>query len=201
MLPFRQLHAARSKLKPVVNSYCFRKTLIRKSNFAFALQQYVAKNPASDISRHVPATHRLELDHPDYFDEMMDDCFEVRDALQANDGQRFIMKASVLSKGDQIYLIDSLAQLESIVTRMYEDDEDGDIVREWIMQLYIDKPLLEFNQSRKFHLRVYVLVIGRMQVFVYGDYLALFASQKYHDASLQDKQAHLTNTCLQRTND
>ena len=66
----------------------------------------------------------------------------------------------------------------------------------------MDNPLqlLAYNK-RKFHLRVYVLAIGNLQVYVYEDILALFCLETYSksDADTQDinMRAHITNTCYQ----
>jgi len=93
-------------------------------------------------------------------------------------------------------------------------DGDGHIMashlRHFVVQPYIDPPLLlpELD-SRKFHIRVYVLAVGSMRVFVYRDMLALFSAKPYqaprltdcnsdgNDDAVVDLDAHLTNTCLQ----
>ena len=85
---------------------------------------------------------------------------------------------------------------------------DGDAVRtsdlrHFVVQPYIKRPLLlDGMGGRKFHVRVYVLCVGSMKVYVYGDMLALFAAGVYkvpgeEDGGEIDLDAHLTNTCLQ----
>ena len=77
------------------------------------------------------------------------------------------------------------------------------------MPLLID-PCEESSQSerpkgRKFHLRVYTLAVGALQVYISTEVLALFASKPYSPPSApsdkviadMDLSAHLTNTCLQ----
>lgn len=68
-------------------------------------------------------------------------------------------------------------------------------LREWVVQRYIERPLLV--DRRKFHLRVYVLCVGRLQVYVCKDILALFSLQEYASATLSERNAHITNTCVQ----
>ncbi|KAI0199834.1 survival protein sure-like phosphatase/nucleotidase [Astrocystis sublimbata] len=110
-----------------------------------------------------------------------------------------------------------------------EDEDEGDgeenggggdyittsQLRHFVAQPYIDRPLLLPNDGRKFHIRTYVACIGSLDVYVYRQMLALFAGKayeppKYHpssdssDASAPgagdiDLEAHLTNTCLQRS--
>lgn len=90
-------------------------------------------------------------------------------------------------------------------------------LRHFIAQPYIHPPLLipapPFN-SRKFHIRTYVVAVGALKVYVYTHMLALFASEPYappweasgSDVSLSSdagellkrmKNVHLTNTCVQ----
>eukprot|EP01095_Lingulamoeba_sp_RSL-Kostka_P006979 TRINITY_DN2209_c1_g1_i1.p1 TRINITY_DN2209_c1_g1~~TRINITY_DN2209_c1_g1_i1.p1 ORF type:complete len:332 (-),score=129.32 TRINITY_DN2209_c1_g1_i1:51-1046(-) len=86
-------------------------------------------------------------------------------------------------------------------TKLQEEREmKGNIsdIKEWVIQKYIEKPLLIDN--RKFHLRVYVLAIGALKVYVYQDILALFSLFKYPGGNkdLTNVSAHLTNTCYQK---
>ncbi|KAI9762119.1 MAG: hypothetical protein M4579_000599 [Chaenotheca gracillima] len=88
------------------------------------------------------------------------------------------------------------------------NDKSGIItsqLRHFIAQPYIHPPLLLPSIPRKFHIRTYVLALGSLQVYVYKDMLALFASTPYippwhpDSANNADLSAHLTNTCLQAT--
>ena len=87
------------------------------------------------------------------------------------------------------------------------DGEAGAItshLRHFIVQPYIERPLLlPSMDSRKFHIRAYVLAVGALRVYVYREMLALFAAKQYqppfqtesiNEANLS---AHLTNTCFQ----
>jgi tubulin--tyrosine ligase len=78
-------------------------------------------------------------------------------------------------------------------------------LREWVIQEYIDEPLLlKSYDNRKFHLRVYIIVVGKLKVYVYNDILALFSLRPY-DEIIQlndslpdlDLKTHITNTCFQ----
>ncbi|KAI2628231.1 survival protein sure-like phosphatase/nucleotidase [Xylaria nigripes] len=94
--------------------------------------------------------------------------------------------------------------------------EDGDYIstsqlRHFVAQPYINPPLLVPGDTRKFHIRTYVACVGSLEVYVYKPMLALFAAKCYvpptyrhHDDSEAaaadiDLEAHLTNTCLQRS--
>ncbi len=60
------------------SSYCVRKGLIRKAHLAHNLKKWAAKHPSGRIAECVPETLIMDIDHPDYFDEAMNDCYEVR---------------------------------------------------------------------------------------------------------------------------
>jgi len=88
-------------------------------------------------------------------------------------------------------------------------------LRHFIAQPYIHPPLLLHPPSsadqalRKFHIRTYILAVGALQIFVYKPMLALFAARSYTPPWSSDTpedpeealKAHLTNTCLQDSND
>ncbi|KAI1343064.1 5'/3'-nucleotidase sure [Xylariaceae sp. FL0016] len=103
-----------------------------------------------------------------------------------------------------------------------EDSDDHDYItashlRHFVAQPYIHPPLLLPGDNRKFHIRTYVACVGSLDVYVYRQMLTLFAAKPYtapgssplsslsssassppSDAGV-DLEAHLTNTCLQRS--
>ncbi|KAJ2336081.1 tubulin--tyrosine ligase [Coemansia sp. RSA 2681] len=139
--------------------------------------------------------------------------------------EQFILKPSLTGRGAGIYVFDTRERLESLLEKEFESDDDDDDededdkgeeddnegaiaasgqaisqIREWVIQRYINRPLLlPMHGNRKFHIRVYVLAAGDLDVFVYHHMLALFAPQPYTESAgdLDDQRAHLTNTCLQ----
>ncbi|KAJ2742904.1 tubulin--tyrosine ligase [Coemansia sp. BCRC 34301] len=207
------------------NAYCIRKGLIRKAQMAFNIKLFVAKNPDSILKTGVPETWIFELDDVDYLDEALMECYEVEDGMQANEGvvdprlrEQFILKPSLTGRGAGIYVFDTRERLEALLEKEFgsddeseeeEDDGEGPIaasgqavsqIREWVIQRYINRPLLlPTHGSRKFHIRVYVLAVGDLDVFVFRHMLALFAPHPYAESAgdLDDQRAHLTNTCLQ----
>lgn len=89
-------------------------------------------------------------------------------------------------------------------------------LRHFVAQPYVHQPLLLPGDGRKFHIRTYVACVGSLDVYVYRQMLALFAGKPYvaptstpspsttgssHANSGEDidLEAHLTNTCLQRS--
>ncbi|KAK3316358.1 survival protein sure-like phosphatase/nucleotidase [Apodospora peruviana] len=149
----------------------------------------------------------------------------------------WILKPSMSDRGQGIRLFSTMEQLQEIFDGWEaelsdSDEEDGDDeeddgavapgneesssavntshLRHFVVQPYIHPPmLLPEMDNRKFHVRTYVLCVGSLQVYVYGDMLALFAAKPYQppssssggeDEEMQqiDLDAHLTNTCLQQ---
>ncbi|KAG1439550.1 hypothetical protein G6F56_012261 [Rhizopus delemar] len=188
----------------LANAYCIRKGLIRKAQLAYNITKYLSKNPSSILKRAIPETWLFELDHVDYFEESMNEVFEVERDLQL--GHSFIIKPSLANKAAGIKVFNTLDQLRDIFEQEESDSDDDDDdddddeedvsqVKEWVIQRYIDKPLL-VNQ-RKFHVRAYVLAKSNIEVYLYRDMLALFALRKYDPTQLDDNLIHLTNTCIQ----
>ncbi|CAF1165733.1 unnamed protein product [Adineta steineri] len=209
---FRQARDSNNNKKVLANSYCIRKGLIRKANFAMFIQKYLAKKPDAILRNHYPETHVLDLCHPDYLEEALNEAFELRDALEeniqgTNEPIPFILKASILDKASELCIFHTQLELEEYFTTKYneeeDDDDEGDSianVREWIVQRYIKNPkLLSTYQNRKFHLRVYVVAERNLRIYVYDGILALFASLSYDENDNQsfDRLRHITNTCAQ----
>ncbi|KAI0187536.1 5'/3'-nucleotidase sure [Xylaria flabelliformis] len=107
-----------------------------------------------------------------------------------------------------------------------EDEDNGEDggdyittsqLRHFVAQPYVDPPLLLPGDGRKFHIRTYVACVGSLDVYVYKPMLALFAGKNYvppkysHSQEQEESfsspsnagdinlEAHLTNTCLQRS--
>ena len=204
--------------KHIMNAYCIRKGLIRKAQLALNIQKYMSKFPDSTLAKHVPETYVLQVDHVDYLDEALNECFEVeRDllrnaSLEVAQRKKFILKPSLANKGVGIHLIDDRQQLENIL-QGYQDQADAFYDRdddegmnpgfqgwhEWVVQAYMDRPLLLKEMGdRKFHIRAYMLLVGRCKAYLFTEMLALFAQDPYpqHQHSTDHLSAHLTNTCL-----
>ncbi|CEP07351.1 hypothetical protein [Parasitella parasitica] len=193
-------HLAMDK-NTLANAYCIRKGLIRKSQMAYNMTKYLSKNPTSILKKAIPETWLFELYDVDYFEEAMNEVYEVERDLQK--GHMFIIKPSMANKAAGIKVFDSLDDLRAMFEVEDSDSENDDgsdqedltQVREWVIQRYIDKPLLV--EKRKFHVRAYVLAKSNIQVYLYKDMLALFAMKDYDTTNLEDNLIHLTNTCLQ----
>lgn len=197
-------HVAKHDTDSLSNAYCIRKGLIRKSQLAYNMAKYLSKYPDSILKQAIPETWQFELDHVDYFDEALNEVFEVERDLQEEGGNHtFIIKPSMANKAAGIKVFNSLDQLRAIFeepesdSEQEDDDDQEDLsqVREWVIQRYIHNPLLV--NKRKFHIRAYVMAKSNIQVYLYRDMLALFAMKEYDTNNLDDNLIHLTNTCIQ----
>ncbi|CAF0800267.1 unnamed protein product [Didymodactylos carnosus] len=205
--------------KIMTNSFCIRKGLLRKANFSTFVQRLVAKRPESPLIKHYPETFVLDLSHPDYLDEALNEAYELRDVLQQNallledesvtsktneEPKLLILKASLIDKGQELFIFRTQNELEDFFNEKMNDDDENEItnLREWVIQRYIENPLLLCG-GRKFHLRVYIVVDENLKVYIYDGILALFASKSYNltMSTLSDRLVHITNTCVQMSDD
>ncbi|MES1911391.1 MAG: hypothetical protein MHM6MM_003826 [Cercozoa sp. M6MM] len=178
----------------------------------------MSKRPTCALHKCVPPTFAIEVSDVDDLDEALYDVPEVA-SLAAADKTVWIAKASMTNQGKGIFLFDSRDSLEEQLRRHIEegsDDEDSDdedsrdmsmaermalaqaralLHRQWVLQQYIADPML--IDGRKFHIRIYAVVVGNARIFLCEDALALVSAEKYSESDLENKAAHVTNTHLQ----
>eukprot|EP01025_Chloroclados_australasicus_P033285 TRINITY_DN3389_c0_g1_i1.p1 TRINITY_DN3389_c0_g1~~TRINITY_DN3389_c0_g1_i1.p1 ORF type:complete len:450 (-),score=50.64 TRINITY_DN3389_c0_g1_i1:324-1673(-) len=170
--------------------YCVRKGLIRKAHLAFNIKKWVSKRGAqSKLAQSTPLTLIMDLPDIEYFEEAMADLPEVR-GIYLNGGRKdinkWIAKPSLTNQATSIFIFSTEEQLRENLSK-------HPCLREWVIQEYIEPPLLV--SGRKFHIRTYVLCVGNIDVYVYKNMLALFAMNKYQSNLYHDLDGHLTNTC------
>ena len=177
------------------SSYLVRKGLSRKAQLSLQLRRFCSKNPSSILHKAVPFTMILETWNA--FEEMkldfgrgtfasfedhgitkaplrqrLDWCLVDAKATMEDEvhaGKTWILKPSVTNKGQDIAVV---KDWEDVLSTL----ESADHNREWVMQRYIERPLLV--GGHKFHLRVYVLCVGALRVFVYDRILMLIAAHR-----------------------
>lgn len=203
-----------------VCSYIYRKALIRKHFLANTIHHYVVKNPELKLISAAPESYQLEVDYAEFLDDALDDCYELREELESGE-KTWILKPSMSDKGQGIRIFQTVDQLQEIFNlfEINDSDEEDDIadqeenngviisqLRHFIVQEYQSEPLLlEQYENKKFHLRVYVVCFGDLQVYVYENILTLFAGESFKQVPTKSENdveeisldGHLTNTCLQ----
>ncbi|ETW07522.1 hypothetical protein H310_02023 [Aphanomyces invadans] len=189
----------------VANSYCVRKGLSRKAQLSIFLSKYIRKNPACVLSKALPQT--LVVDLWDAFDQSLADLgisfrnrlesclWEVKQVFDPENadtyvaGGRWIMKPSATNKGAEVNVFNTYDKFKAIISEWTD-------IREWVVQAYIERPLL--LRKRKFHVRVYVVAVGALEVYVYQNVLLLTSLNAYDPANVDDKLSHITNTYQQQ---
>lgn len=206
-----------------VNSYVYRKALIRKHFLHNTVHHHLTKKPDSILAKTVPQTWAFELDYVDYFEEAMNELYDLQGYLEANEASSdpifFILKPSMTDRGQGIAIFSTTQELRGIFEALEEneddeedeaDERDGIVtsqLRHFVIQRYLCNPLLISPSDappKKFHIRAYVLAVSSLQVFVNKELLALFASTPYSapngllvNRNDSELLAHLSNTCLQ----
>lgn len=225
------LNSIASQKTFATNTYTYRKSLIRKHYLNNTIKMYCSKNPESILNSAFMDSYHLELDYAEFLDDSLDDNWELRQDLEEESEDKWwIVKPSMSDKGQGIRVFKTINDLQAIFDSFDEgvetDDEyeeeqadgndptttkdDNKIIisqlRHFIVQRYLTNPLLlPQMDSKKFHIRCYVLCNGDLDVHVYDRMLALFAPDTYEmpstdqdlNRSTQKLQCHLTNTCLQ----
>lgn len=193
-------------------SYLVRKGLSRKAQLSLQVKRYLSKHPTSILKRAVPYTIIIET--WDAFEDIrmdfgggtfanfnttqivstslrkrldfcLEECKELVKSEERNDWL-WILKPSVTNKGMDIAVIRNWEQ----VLDALEETPD---VREWVLQKYIADPIL-VEEWHKFHLRVYIVCVGALNVYVYDNILMLIGAHEYNVHDLDDVYGHLTNT-------
>ena len=100
---------------------------------------------------HVPEALILEIEEEEDVAESIE---EVTRLLEEKGG-RWILKASTGNAGEDLVVFDSVEEVKGLLA----ERGTGNV---WVVQRYIDRPLL--LRGRKFHFRVHVLVAGSLQV-------------------------------------
>ena len=197
----------------IASSYLVRKGLSRKAQLAMQIKRYLSKRKESILARAIPFT--IILQTWDAFDDMKVDfgggtfasfdstavmtvalrqrlewCLEHEKSIFLSktddpDFSHWILKSSVTNKGADIVVV---RDWDGILDALEEVPD----IREWVLQRYIANPLL--IQGHKFHLRVYVLCTGALEVFVFNRVLILIAAHRYDLHDIDDIYRHLSNT-------
>ncbi|KIM48050.1 hypothetical protein M413DRAFT_439754 [Hebeloma cylindrosporum] len=211
------------------SSYTFRKALIRKHFLSRIIQSYLKKHPGSILRDAVPRTFEIEISFADELDEMWtDELWELGDELELKCSW-WILKPGMADRGMGIRIFHTKDELVRIFEE-FDGEGSGDDestehggtavvtsqLRHFVIQEYLTDPLLldptqvldktrkvDTLSGHKFHLRVYCVSKGDIQLYLYTRILALFSPVPYRHLSSStgpseiDLRSHLTNTSLQ----
>jgi len=208
----------------VANSFCIRKSLIRKANLAAHVEACNSKTMARESAGGGSGTTAQAQASVGHFvpESLVVDLFTATtsgDAVRWHGSRRaaveaavdeavgealegggvWLLKPSMGNKGADLHLV---RRTEDVVRAVTEWPD----ALQWVLQRYVALPLTALG-GRKFHLRVYVMARGALDVFVYREALVLLASLPHGDVQaaasgeLAGASAHslVTNTCVAAT--
>jgi len=142
-----------------------------------------------------PTTFELPMEYHIFVEE-----------FKRNPGTTWIMKPVGKSQGKGIFLFRKLKDImdwkkEDPYRAAMQDDrkDEKEAPEAYIVQRYIEDPYL--IGSRKFDLRVYVLVTAYapMCAWLYREGFARFSNTRFSLDSIDDTYVHLTNVAIQKT--
>jgi len=129
-------HAAWRASNNMINSYVFRKALIRKHYLSTTISNWLVKHPESCLKQHVKEATAFEVDYAEFLDDALVEAWDLREAMGRNEecdeGERewWILKPGMSERGQGIRLFATMEQLEGIFEgwdpESDDEDEEGD---------------------------------------------------------------------------
>lgn len=106
----------------------------------------------------------------------------------------WILKAVSLNRGQGIYVVSSLKDCRDKIAKMCHDRS---LTKEshFVIQKYIEAPLL--INSRKFDIRVWVLVTQTNEIFWFKEFYARLSTVDFTTGDFANNYVHLTNQAVQ----
>lgn len=171
----------------IVNHFEFHSEISNKVNLYRNLSKYCKKS-GIPIHSFVPQTFIFETKIQTYKKSIEN----FKKIFSEKTGKNiWIMKPSNFNRGNGIEVFNSLEKFEEF-TEKFEEKHN------FIVQKYIDDPLL-YN-SRKFDIRMWVLITHENCVYVYLEGYIRTSSETYSSSigELYNKYIHLTNNAVQK---
>ena len=114
-------------------------------------------------------------------------------AMNKSRGQPWIVKPAGSSQGRGILIITSITQLPTDGAGQMQDDN-------WVVEKYINNPLL--LNGKKFDLRLYVCVTSfhPLRIYLHQEGLVRFATESYNNTTFTNPFVHLTNYSINKYN-
>jgi len=199
-LPWETIIASNSTTG--ASSFCVRKGLGRKAIMADTLSTHRVKCGVNcPLVTALPQTIVIDttsaflqrpkwLDFRSAFAECISDAEEAMDAVDME--VLWVLKPSITNKAEGLSIVGNIQEVKDVLFGLPE-------MGSWVLQRYIDRPLLLLSTGNKFHLRIYVLATGSLSVYVFKEGLVLLAAAPYNRESAKnenERASHITNTCV-----
>jgi len=173
-------------IKPLVNYNRNCKSITDKAMLTQTLLKHFAENEFLDCDKFLPETY---LFWPGRNEVSQHKNFES--AFNRNIGHNvWIIKPCSESHGNGIFLS---SNFDEITDHMNNQPEGS---KPWLAQRYVEKPLLLRN-SRKFDIRVWVLLTHDFKVYLHREGVMRTSSVEFTMSDLKNKFIHMTNHSIQ----
>ncbi|KAK9814713.1 hypothetical protein WJX72_010319 [[Myrmecia] bisecta] len=153
---------------------------------------FVAGSPAADGSASLALEDHLRQEVQKMLEHMQQRGVQFSIAGPNN---IWIMKPGGASRGRGISCSNNM---EEIRERLQGSQQDPVKSRRWIVQKYIERPLI--IHDRKFDIRQWVLVTGLdpLTIWFYQDSYLRFCAEDYDATNISNVYSHLSNNCIAR---
>jgi tubulin---tyrosine ligase len=176
-------------LCPVVNFYRGFNILCRKTMMVKTLRHFLESRP--DLPPFEALCPQSFLFYPS---KVVDSEREVfLSASERCPNTVWILKPSDGCKGHSIMIMDSVEKVLTFIDQQTE----GSIA--WVIQTYLERPILIPRGRRKFDIRVWVLLDEDYSIHVYGQGALRVTAKTYRPGEWDDIHCHLSNHCIAET--
>jgi tubulin---tyrosine ligase len=172
-------------IKPLVNYNRNCKTITDKVMLAQVLQRCNNAGTKSKSTSILPETYLFWPGRDEVSQQK-----QLEEAFANREDNVWIVKPSSNAHGNGIFLSTSFEEI------MGHINQQPDGSKPWLVQQYIEKPLL-LNGNRKFDIRVWVLLTHDFKVFIHKEGVVRTSSVPFSLADLKNKFIHMTNHSIQ----
>lgn len=123
-------HASWRPANNMINSYIFRKALIRKHYLSTTISNWLVKHPDSRLKDHVKEATAFEVDYAEFLDDALVEAWDLREAMGRNeesseaDRKWWILKPGMSERGQGIRLFCTMGMLEEIFEGWDPESDD-----------------------------------------------------------------------------
>jgi hypothetical protein len=179
-------------VRPLVNYYRGFQSLCRKSMMVRTLKDYFARVAAEEEEgKEIGKIRSFESICPDtyvFYPAKRDESEreEFLSACQGDQPKIFILKPSDGTKGHSIRIMTSPDEILGFI----DSQITGSIA--WVVQRYLERPLLIPRGMRKFDIRIWVLLDSSYRIHVYRQGVLRVTAKSYEADNLSDLHSHLS---------
>lgn len=173
---------------PMCNFYRGFKIICRKVMMAKTLRQYLISIDSEVCYEDIcPETYLFYPSKPEDS--------ERNEFIKSNEesGKVWILKPSDGSKGNNILIKQDMNEILDFL----DTQEKGTI--SWVVQRYIENPLLIPTGLRKFDIRIWVLLDTKYNIYVYSQGVLRVSAVTYNNSNYDNIHMHLSNHCIAET--